>query len=289
MHKLLLYFMYFIVFIILCCFIFFFSYIIYKGLSTFSLNLIFDDTPMIQAILGKARVFDGLFNAIIGSFYVVGLAIIIAFPLGFFSGIYLAFFASSKVRSFLGFLYELLASVPSIVIGLFGLSVTIFLHKNFFNQLFPSLIISAISLAILITPYIIKMTQNALENIPKTLYKTALHLGASPLQNLFYILLPFISKELLSGAILAMGRAIEDTAVIMLTGAVAMAGIPTSILQKYEALPFYIYYISAQYTDETDLNRGFTAAILLLIVALSLFLLSTLIRIFVTKKRGFHE
>ena len=266
----------------------FFAFVLYKGWHALSLDLIFDSAPILDALMGKARVFDGIFNAIIGSFYVVILASLIALPLGFLSGIYLASFASKKTRVILGFVYELLSSIPSIVIGLFGLSVTIYLHKNFFHQLFPSLLISALSLAVLIIPYAIKMTETALRSIPPRMRKTGLNLGATKVQNLFLVELPFISKELLGGVILSMGRAVEDTAVIMMTGAVAMAGIPSSLLHKYEALPFFIYHISSEYANQTELNRGFGAAMLLLGVSLFLFSMATLLRKWVIQRSGFH-
>jgi len=266
----------------------FFAFVLYKGLHALSLNLLFDSVPVWDALLGKKRVFDGIFNAIIGSFYVVILASIIALPLGLLSGIYLGTFASPKVRGILGFVYELLSSMPSIVIGLFGLSVTIYLHKNFFDQLFPSLLISALSLAVLIMPYAIKTTQSALQTIPLRIHQIGLNLGATTLQNLFLVELPFVSKELLGGVILSMGRAVEDTAVIMMTGAVAMAGIPSSLLQKYEALPFLIYHVSLEYTNQAELSSGFGAAILLLGVSLFLFSVATVLRKWVAKRSGFN-
>ena len=97
------------------------------------------------------------------------------------------------------------------------------------------------------------------------------------MQNLFYILLPYCSKELLSGIFLALGRACEDTAVIMLTGAVASAGIASSVFSKYEALPFYIYYVSSEYSDQNELNGAFGAAIILLFIAISLFAITHLL------------
>lgn len=266
----------------------FFFFVLNKGFGALSIGLIFDSTSAWDAILGKARVFDGIFNAIIGSFYVVILASLIAIPLGFLSGIYLGVFATPKVRAALGFVYELLASIPSIVIGLFGLSVTIYVHKNFFDKLFPSLLISAFSLAILIMPYVIKTTQSALQTIPERIKKIGLSLGASRVQNLFLVELPFVSKELLGGVILSMGRAVEDTAVIMMTGAVVMAGIPSSLLQKYEALPFFIYHISSEYANQAELNSGFGAAIILLGISLFLFSVAMVLRKWVAKRSGFH-
>ena len=264
----------------------FFGFILYKGLLALNLKLIFDDTPLWSALLLKARVFDGIFNAIVGSFFVVSLAMVFALPLGFLTGIYLYVYASKRMRSVLGFLCDILSSIPSIVVGLFGLSITIFLHKNHFASLFPSLIVSALSLSILVIPYIIKMTHLALMGIPKSVSDIGLRLGATQLQNLFHVQLPLASKEILSGVILAIGRAIEDTAVIMMTGAVAMAGIPSSLLQKYEALPFFIYHISSEYANKAQLNQGFGASIVLLVLSLSLFGVAIVLQKLISKRSG---
>jgi phosphate transport system permease protein len=92
----------------------------------------------------------------------------------------------------------------------------------------------------------------------------------------------------LSGVILAIGRCAEDTAVIMLTGVVASAGVPRSILSHYEALPFYIYYISSQYADQHELAMGYGASIMLLLLCLFLFGLAYLIKKGVTYQAFFR-
>lgn len=262
----------------------FFVFVFYKGFSAFSLNIIFDNVSFIDAILGNKRVFDGIFPAIIGSILVSLLAVLIALPIGFLSGVFISVFASQRVKNTLSFSYELLAFTPSIVVGLFGLSITIFLHK-YFTNLYTCLLISALSLAILVIPYIVKMSENAIYQIPNNIKLSALNLGATKYQNLFFVQLPYISKELLSGVILSIGRAIEDTAVIMMTGAVAMAGIPNSIFEKYEAVPFFIYYISSAYQDIDELNKGYVAAMILLFSSLTLFILAFLIQKITLKRR----
>ncbi|WP_418186437.1 PstA family ABC transporter permease [Aliarcobacter lanthieri] len=267
----------------------FFIFVFYKGLNSFSLEVIFDNVPILDAILLKQRVFDGIFNAIIGSIFVSLLAIIFALPLGFLSGVFIAIFASRKIKEVFSFSYELLAFVPSIVIGLFGLSITIYLHKMFFEDLYTCLLISSICLAILIIPYIVKMTEQALYSIPYKIKNSALNLGATKYQNLFLLQLPYISKQLFSSIVLAIGRAVEDTAVIMMTGAVAMAAIPNSVLQKYEAIPFFIFYISSQYQDIYELNKGYVAAMILLFVSLSLFVFAFVIQKLALKRSGRFE
>lgn len=256
----------------------FFTFLFYKGFSNFSLEIIFDNVAIIDAILGKARVFDGIFNAIVGSILVSSLAVIFALPIGFLSAVFIAIFAPKKIKRVLSFSYELLASIPSIVIGLFGLSITIYLHKAFFDDLYTCLLISSISLAILITPYVVKMCEDALNKTPNSIKNCALNLGATRYQNLFFVQLPYIKKELFSSIVLSIARAVEDTSVIMLTGAVAMASIPNSLLAKYEALPFFIFYISSEYQDIYELNKAYVAALILLFVSITLFIFAFIIQ-----------
>ena len=155
--------------------------------------------------------------------------------------------------------------------GLFGFSIAVFLHHRFSDRIYPCLIISALSLAFLVLPYLIRTTQVALEEIPADLRLTAPALGATRWQNIRHVLLPRSLSGILSGVILSIGRCAEDTAVIMLTGVVATAGIPRSLFSGYEALPFYIYTVSAQYADQQELMTGYGAAIILLMVCAALF------------------
>ncbi len=253
------------------------------GWKSLSLQLIFGTTPPLEALLGKRQVFNGLFPAIVGTFSLVILAVCWAIPIGIAAGIYLAEYATGKSRQILNLFFDILAGLPSIVVGLFGFSITVFLNKNLSGRIYPSLLISSIALAFLVLPYIIRTTQAALEGLPSSLRMTALALGASKLQNIVRVLLPQSLSGISSGVVLATGRCAEDTAVIMLTGVVASAGIPRSLLSQYEALPFYIYYISSQYSDQEELATAYGAAIILLCICLILFSLA-----FVIKKRLSH-
>ena len=182
------------------------------------------------------------------------------------------------MKRIFGHFFGILAATPSIVIGFFGFSVTIFVHRYLAPDLYPCLMISAMALAFLVLPYLIRTTQTALEAIPAGLRRTAPALGATRWQNISLVLLPRALPGIVSGTILAIGRCAEDTAVIMLTGVVATAGIPRSLWSNYEALPFYIYTISSQYTDTRELMKGYGAAIILLIICTLLFSLSFFIQ-----------
>lgn len=248
------------------------GYLLQRGGSTLKLSLIFGDTAPLDALTLRRQVFDGLFPAIAGTLLLITGSMLIAIPVGIAGGIYMAEYCSGRIKSFFNLLFDILAGVPSIVVGLAGLLLTIFLNRNFQAQVTTCLLISCLSLALLVLPYLIRTTQTALESIDPLIRRTALALGASRLQNIVRVLLPYSISDIVGGIILATGRCAEDTAVIMLTGAVATAGLPRSIFGQYEALPFYIYYTSSQYSGPDELARGFGAAILLLIICTGLLL-----------------
>lgn len=262
------------------------GHLIVRGGSALNTGLIFGDVPPLEALLLKKHVFEGIFPALFGTLILVLISVCLALPVGIAAGIYMAEYAAGRTKQVLDLLFDLLAAIPSIVVGLSGFSVTVFLHHTFSKSVYPCLLVSSFSLAFLILPYLIKTTQSALEDVPGTLRLTAPALGATPLQNIIHVLIPRAQSRILSGVILSIGRCAEDTAVIMLTGVVASAGIPKSVFGSFEALPFYIYYISSQYTDEAELLKGYGAALTLLFVSVFLFSLAFGIKHFVVRRRG---
>ena len=254
------------------------GFLLLKGYASLSLDLIFGETDPVQALVFEKQVFDGLFPALIGTLFLVLLSVTIAVPVGLGTGIYMAEYAGGRIKDLLSLFFDILAGIPSIVVGLFGFSVIVFLHHYFGGKIYPCLLASSLSLAFLVLPYIIRTTQVALESVPHDIRRIAPALGGSHLQNIVHVLVPRSFSAILSGIILAIGRSAEDTAVIMLTGVVATAGVPHSLFGQYEALPFYIYYISSQYTDQQELMKGYGAAIILLVICFFLFGMATFIQ-----------
>lgn len=254
------------------------GYLLFKGFGTLGPQLLFGSVNPLEALLFKKQVFDGLFPAVVGTLLLVILSVGIAIPIGMTSGVYMAEYANGSVKKIFSLLFDILASIPSIVIGLFGFALAVFLHRHFSEKIYPSLLISSLALAFLVLPYIIRTAQIALETLPRETRLTALALGATKLQNIIYVLIPKSLSGIISGVILAIGRCAEDTAVIMLTGVVASAGVPKSLLANYEALPFYIYYISSQYMNAEELASGYGAAIVLLGICAVLFLFAFMIQ-----------
>lgn len=259
-------------------------FLLIKGLPTLNLRLIFGNTEPLEAILLQKPVFDGILPAMAGTLILVLTAVGMAMPVGIFAGIYLAEYSRGRIKQTLSLFFDILAGIPSIVVGLFGFSLAVFLHHHLSNRIYPCLLISAISLAFLVLPYLIRSTQAAMESLPAKDRIIAPALGATKLQNIRYVLVPKSLDGILSGVILSIGRCAEDTAVIMLTGAVATAGIPDSALSNYEALPFFIYYISSQYMNQQELLNGYGAAIILLMICSMLFMMSFFIKKRLTRR-----
>jgi phosphate transport system permease protein len=261
----------------------FLGFLVVRGLSTFNLGLFFGKTPVWAAVTGRLPVWHGIWPACVGAVFLVLLASGLAIPLGVASGIYLAHYASGAWKRWFGLAVEVLAGIPSILMGLFGFALILFLKKTIVPQANTCLLLSACCLALLVLPYLIFMTQTTLESLPEELRLAGLSLGFTPWQNMLHVLLPAASRGILSGVILAVGRAAEDTAVILLTGVVANAGLPSGILDKYEALPFHIFYLASQARSEAELAKGFGAALILLLLTAMLFLGAYYLKSTVTK------
>ncbi|UGA53374.1 PstA family ABC transporter permease [Vibrio sp. VB16] len=247
-------------------------------MPAFSLSLFFGDADPIKGLLGLEPVWDGIWPACVGTMTVVACALSLALLPGLATGIWLATSAASRFKTTLALCIDILAGVPSILMGLFGFTLILFLR----NWLLPSantcLLLSALSLAMLIIPYLAVATRTALQALPASLEITALSLGMTRWQTLRVVLLPQASKGIMGGIMLAMGRAAEDTAVIMLTGAVANAGLPGGVFNRYEALPFTIFYYSAQYQSNSELQMAFGAALTLLCLTAAIFSIAGLLQ-----------
>lgn len=243
------------------------AFLLYNGAPLLGPKLLFGQTPPLEAILGARPVWDGLWPALAGTLCLVVLTICLALFPGIGCGIFLAAYAGPRWKKVMGSAVDILAGTPSIVMGLFGFTLILFLRRTFFPHANTCLLLAACCLAILVLPVLIVSTREALGAVPENLRISAASLGLSKEQYLRHVALPSASRGIWSGVVLAVGRSTEDTAVIMLTGVVANAGLPAGISSKFEALPFAVYYITAQYQTQEELMLGFGAALLLLLLA----------------------
>lgn len=181
----------------------------------------------------------GILPSLMGSFYLLLLTFFIAFPLGLASAIYLEEYSKD---SFLKRLIELnvsnLSSVPSVIFGILGLDI--FVRKFNFG---PTLIAGAFTLSLLILPIIITTTREALKIVPNTLREAAYSLGATRLLVTFKIVVPLSLPQVLTGIILAMARAIGESAPLIVLGvSVYVAFVPSGIFSEFSALPLQIFH-----------------------------------------------
>jgi len=254
------------------------GFLLWRGLASVDVELFFGETNWLDAVTGKAPVFGGIWPALAGTFYLVVLSSLLSIPVGIASGVYMAEYAPNRARSWLGFAVDLLAGTPSIVMGLFGFALILLLRKTLLPEAGMGLFLAACCIALLVLPYVIRTTQTALEAIPRHLRLLGPASGLSQLQTILHVLLPVAGRGILSGTILAMGRAAEDTAVILLTGVVAQAGMPRSLWDRFEALPFRIYYLAAEHQTRQQLDQGFATALVLLLLTGALFLAAFLMQ-----------
>ena len=236
-------------------------------LPTLGPSLLFGDTPPLRALLGTLPVWDGIWPACAGTFSLIMTTMLLAIGPGIGCGIYLAEYASPSMKRLFGVIMDILAGIPSIVMGIFGFTLILFLHRLGIAGASPGILLAGGCLALLVLPSLVVTTRTALEGLPASLRLTGVALGLTRSQVVRHILVPQASRGILGGIMLAMGRAAEDTAVILLTGVVANAGLPSGLAVRFEALPFFIYYTAAQYQTPEELERGFGASLTLLLLS----------------------
>ena len=250
------------------------GFLVMKGISALNLALFFGDTPIWQGITGSIPIWNGIWPALLGTGSLVCLSILLAIFPGVGCGIFLAEYASGKSKKIATSIINILAGVPSIVMGLMGFIIILFLRSTFWPEANTALLLAAICLALLVLPVIVITTKESLESLPMQLRITAMSIGLRKGHCIRKILLPSASRGIFAGIILAIGRSAEDTAVIMLTGAVANSGLPAGLGSKFEALPFHIYLTAAEYQSELELAQGFATALVLLFFSVILMLLA---------------
>lgn len=161
----------------------------------------------------------GIFPMILGSLCVTFGAIIIGVPVGILTAIFMANFCPEKLRKILKPAVDLLAGIPSVVYGFFGLMVIVPIIRTLFGGSGTSMLSACIVLGIMILPTIINVSASALDAVPKSYYEGSLALGATHERSVFCAVVPAAKSGILAGVILGIGRAVGETmAVIMVAG-----------------------------------------------------------------------
>ena len=208
----------------------------------------------------------GIWGAVVGTFYTIGLAILIAFPIGVGCATWMEEFPNKRSgwrRDFMEININNLAAVPSIVYGLLGLAVLI----NLLELPRSASFVGAITLSVLVLPTIVIAARTALRTVPQNIRDASNGLGASRLQTTVYQVLPSALPGIITGTIIGIARAIGESAPLLMIGMVAfILTAPATPMDPATTLPVQIFL----WADSPE--RGFaektSAAILVLLIAL---------------------
>jgi phosphate transport system permease protein len=207
----------------------------------------------------------GIFPMILGSLYVTAGAIIIGVPIGILTAVFMARFCPQKLYRIIKPSVDLLAGIPSVVYGFFGLMVIVPFIRDYLGGSGSSMLAASVILGIMILPTIVNVSEAAIRAVPESYYEGSLALGATHERSVFFTVVPAAKSGIMAGVILGVGRAIGETmAVVMVAGNQAV--IPSGVLKGLRTLTANIV-LEMGYA--ADLHRGAliaTAAILFVFI-----------------------
>ena len=229
----------------------------------------------------------GILPMIMGSIYVTAGAIILGVPIGILTSVFMAKYCPKKIYPVLKGATELLAGIPSVVYGFFGLVVLVPLIRDICQKFHwggngSSILTASILLGMMILPTIIGVTESAIRSVPAHYYEGALALGATHERSIFSVVLPAAKSGVVAGIVLGIGRAIGETmAVIMVAG--NQARMPAGIVRGVRTL-----------TANTVLEMGYAAglhreALIATAVVLFVFILLINLSVSLLNRRAQHE
>ena len=213
----------------------------------------------------------GIFPMIAGSLYVTAGAILAGVPVGLMTAIFLSKFCPKWLHKMLKLAIDLLAGIPSVVYGFFGLMVIVPFVRNVFGGNGSSILTASLLLGMMILPTIISVSETALNAVPQSYYEGSRALGATHERSVFLTMLPAAKSGIMAGIILGIGRAIGETmAVIMVAG--NQARLPDSVLKGVRTLTANIVIEMGYATDlhrEALIATGVVLFVFILLINLS--------------------
>lgn len=238
------------------------GYVIARGILVLNLDFILQ-SPRHAGSAG------GIFSTIISTLYLTLLALVIAVPIGVGAAVYLEEYAlsRSKFAWLVNLTAETLAGIPSIIFGLFGfVFLVIFLGMGW------SILSGGITLAIMILPTITRTAQEAILALPPEYRENSLALGASKWQTIRRVILPFALPGIVTGVILSIGRAVGETAALILTAGSSL-GMPQSVFDPARTMSVHLYMLAM---EGISLERAFGTAFVVVVLILIINYLATL-------------
>lgn len=217
----------------------------------------------------------GILPMILGSIYVTAGAAVVGVPVGVLTAVFMAHYCPPKLYRILKPAINLLAGIPSIVYGFFGLVVIVPFIRDTFGGAGSSMLAASILLGIMILPTIVGISESAIRAIPQSYYEGALALGASHERSIFFVILPAAKSGIMAAIVLGIGRAIGETmAVIMVAG--NQARMPAGLLKGVRTLTANIIIemgYAAELHREALIATGVVLFVFILIINLLLSLL----------------
>jgi phosphate transport system permease protein len=218
----------------------------------------------------------GILAMIVGSLYVTAGAVIFGVPLGLLTAIYLSRFAKARIRKLLQPVIELLAGIPSVVYGFFGLVVIVPLIRQFFGVQGMGVLAASLVLGIMILPTVVTVSLAALDAVPRSYYEGARALGASHERCVFTIVAPAALSGIVAAVVLSVGRAIGETmAVVMVVG--NQVRMPVGILEGLRTMTANIV-LEMGYAADLHRQALIATALVLFVFILGINLLFSLLR-----------
>jgi len=218
----------------------------------------------------------GILPFILGSVYVTAGALIVGVPAGLMTALFLSRFASKRVAKLLRPAVQLLAGIPSVVYGFFGLVVLVPLVRDIFGGTGSSLLTASLLLGMMILPTIITVAESALNAVPSSYYEGALALGATHERSVFHVVLPAAKSGVMAGIILGIGRAIgEATAVMMVAG--NRVSMPKGLLKGVRTLTSNIV-IEMGYATDMHREALIATAVVLFVFILMINVLTSILK-----------
>lgn len=218
----------------------------------------------------------GILPMIMGSIYVTAGAILIGVPIALFTSIFMSRYCPKRIYPFLHGAINLLAGVPSVVYGFFGLVLIVPLIQSITGRDGSTMLTASILLGIMILPTVIGVTESALNSVPASYYEGALALGATHERSIFFTVVPAAKSGIVAGIVLGIGRAVGETmAVIMVAG--NQARMPVGLLRGVRTLTSNIVLemgYAAELHREALIATGVVLFIFILIINLSVSLLN---------------
>lgn len=218
----------------------------------------------------------GIFPAIVGTLCLVVVSMVFAFPVGVLAAIYMnEYVKDGWIKKIIKQMTNNLAGVPSIVFGLFGMSL--FVNKLGFGD---SILAGGLTLGLLVLPIVIRTTEESLKAVNNTFRQASLGLGASKWETTSKIVFPIAFPNIVTGLILSIGRVSGETAPILFTvAAYFLPKLPTSIFDQAMALPYHLYVISTSGTDiVASRAMAYGTALVLIVIVLISNILANILR-----------